>query len=312
MLGPIGPLVGNLLRRRGYSISRPTRIEKEFIRSPWRVLFGKDPRGFAAVYQRNRETLSEVPQWIEAEVLEKSLWRYGIPAEWDAHQTQQDRTGLTDIEPEVTASDVLGLVARQLNPLSYLEIGVSVGKNLLQISNLVCNAKLTGLDLEELNPTLLRYFEESGPIWRDSKTYRVETLDKKGADKCSSLLKLRSRTNNGNTLDYLSADQFRGDTWSKLSGCKFNLILSDGVHSGDALRSELGFLLQYQLIEPGRPFVMFWDDLWDIEMQSAFLESARALSSIFGVGDEGISMFMLHGSYGLKRPMGMFRFLPEL
>jgi hypothetical protein len=108
-----------------------------------------------------------------------------------------------------------------------------------------------------------------------------------------------------NNVHYLSADQFRDDTWQKLSGRKFNLVFSDGVHSAAALRTELQFLLKNDLIARER-FAMLWDDLWGDDMQFSFLNNAKALCGIFGCGDDAISILTLHGSYGNQRPMGLF------
>jgi hypothetical protein len=51
---------------------------------------------------------------------------------------------------------------------------------------------------------------------------------------------------------------------------------------------------------------MFWDDLNHPEMQRAFLDNAKSLCRMFDRGDEAISLFVMHGSYGMKRPMGIF------
>lgn len=302
MLGPIGPLASNYMRAKGFIITRPTWIEKQFTRSIWSAL-GTDPHLFASVYSENRKTLASIDNWISDAALASSLWRYGVPIEWNESQNAIDRTGLNDIECEITASDILGFAARRLGPgLSYLEIGVSVGKNLLQIERLVEGAQLVGLDVETLNPVLRRQFNQCTDIDRPSDSYEVETLSGKPASKKTTLQRLRSERN---TFDYLSADQFRDDTWSRLDGRKFNLIFSDGVHSAKALRSEFQFLLSHNLIDSTR-CVMFWDDLHGIEMQSAFLDNARTLCKMFNKPDDAISIFRLHGSYGMQRPMGMF------
>ena len=90
-----------------------------------------------------------------------------------------------------------------------------------------------------------------------------------------------------------------------LKGRSFNLIFSDGVHSAKALRTELQFLIKYKLIDLNR-CVMFWDDLHSLDMQSAFLDNARTLCKMFGRDDSAISLFQLHSTYGMRRPMGMF------
>ena len=304
MLGPIGPLASKYMRSKGFVISRPTWIEKQYTKGFWKGWFANDPALFAEIYAKNRETLASIPQWISDDTLAQSLWRYGVPIEWSAsHNEAIDRTGLDDVESEITASDILAFAARRLGEhVSYLEIGVSVGKNLLQIERQLKNAEIVGLDVEKLNPVLRSQFKDYIDVGQPSSPYEVETLSGVSANKQTTLQRL---TSDHNTFDYLSADQFRDDTWSRLAARKFNLIFSDGVHSAKALRSEFQFILKHKLIDPSR-LVMFWDDLHGIEMQSAFLDNARALCKMFNKTDEAISLFRLHGSYGMQRPMGMF------
>jgi hypothetical protein len=195
MLGPIGPFLSNFLRRRGFIIARPTAIERNFSRSFWQEWFSTDPKLFASVYKKNRETLSGIKKWIADETLTESLWRYGVPVGWnESHASSIDRTGLTDVESEITAADLLSFVARRLGQdVSYLEIGVSVGKNLLQIENQVSNAMLVGLDIEELNPVLRNQFFECEDVGEKSSPYLVETLSKGLVEKRTSQKRLTSR-----------------------------------------------------------------------------------------------------------------------
>jgi hypothetical protein len=304
-LGIIGPAVKSFLNRRGYVISRPTEIERSLLRSYWRQWFSHDPALFAEIYAKNRKTLKSVSDWISADSLERSLWRYGVPADWttDTNLGFVDRTTLAEIESEVTSADLLGFVARFcLQKLSYLEIGVSVGKTLLQVQIQASGAELVGVDVEEINPVLRKQFDTFEEIWRGERAYPVETLYKGIVQKISTMHRLTSRNN---VFDYLSADQFRDDTWARLAGKRFNLVFSDGVHTPEALRSELQFLIKHDLIDRER-FIMCWDDLWDYGMQSAFLDNAKTLCRMFNRGDEAISLYLMHGSYGFKRPMGLF------
>jgi hypothetical protein len=39
MLGPMGPMISNCLRSRGYGIQKPSEIEKEFTRGVWTTVF---------------------------------------------------------------------------------------------------------------------------------------------------------------------------------------------------------------------------------------------------------------------------------
>jgi hypothetical protein len=306
MLGPIGPAIKKLLQTRGYIVTRPTEIEKNFTRSVWKQWFASDPRLFASVYEQNRKTLATVQNWISDETLAGSLWRYGVPVGWnESHAALIDRTGLLDMESEVTAADLLSFVAKRIGAkISYLEIGVSVGKNLLQIDRQLTGAKLVGLDIEELNPVLKHQFSHVTDVGTPSAPYQVETLSRGRVEKRTTLKRCISQER-GNIFEYLSGDQFLDATWAMLAGTRFNLIFSDGVHSAEALRTELDFLMKYQLIDRNR-FVMFWDDLQSDAMQLAFVDNARTLCEMFGREDSAISLYQLHGSYGMKRPMGMF------
>lgn len=305
--GFIGPAVKNYLTRRGYIVTRPTAIETSWLRSYWAQWISRDPTLFAAVYLKNRETLRSVPNWIAPDTLARSLWRYGVGEGWvdGTGPRSLERTILADIESEITAADLLAFVARLcLQKLSYLEIGVSVGKNILQIHNQFTAASLVGLDIEEINPVIRQQFDSMEEIWRADTAYPVETLSEGIVQKIARCDRLISRRT-GNTLDYVSADQFRDDTWAKLAGQQFNLVFSDGVHTAEALRSELNFLAKYDLIDPSG-FIMFWDDLNHPMMQAAFLENAKTLCRMFDRDDSAIAIYMLHGSYGPKRPMGIF------
>jgi hypothetical protein len=88
-----------------------------------------------------------------------------------------------------------------------------------------------------------------------------------------------------------------------LSGRKFNLIFSDGVHSAETLRTEYNFLNTNDLVAEA-PFAMVWDDLYTVEMQSAFHDVTTKLRHKLGGGES--AMFMLPGSYGFPRLTGVF------
>jgi hypothetical protein len=312
--GFIGPAVKRYLVRRGYTIRRPTEIERSHRRSYWHQWLSRDPALFCAVYAKNRETLKAIPNWVAADTMERSLWRYGVPIQLTSPIAGTvDRIPLTEIEYEITSPDLLAFIARLCLPkLSYLEIGVSVGKTLLQMNYQVSGATFVGVDLEEINPVIREHFDSCQEKWRAPSSYLVETLFKGPVKKIATSHQLTSRRT-GNVLEYVSADQFNDDTWASLRGYQFNLIFSDGVHTGEALRTELQFLIKYDLIDRNR-FIMFWDDLNSPEMQAAFVDNARTLCRLFNRGDEAFSLYDLRGSYcdydengrSITRPMGIF------
>jgi len=75
------------------------------------------------------------------------------------------------------------------------------------------------LDIEEINPVLRKRFDTCARKWEGHATYEVDTLHKGRYIKRLPLLSLRDERRNV-SFDYLSADQFHADTWSR----KFNLI----------------------------------------------------------------------------------------
>jgi hypothetical protein len=294
--------VGNLLRKQGYVISRPTHIERDHQLSLWKDFISEAPAAFAKGYETNRKTLSEFPTWIDEAAMKASLWRYGVPIEWEANCTDaSDRTGVNDIEYEITQSDLIAFLARGMQPLSYLEIGVSVGKNFVQMCRQFPDANIVGLDVEEIYPILRSWFD-SCEITKEETAYQVETLAGKPARKSPSLATLQHKDRTAPAF-YLSADQFRDDTWAALKPNKFNLIFSDGVHSGPAVTTELEFLTRNDLIATDR-FAMVWDDLIGMEMQGAFLKNVRELALRYPRHKYGL--LKLHGTYGMQRPIGVF------
>lgn len=303
MLRTLKRAIGNALKARGYVIRRPTEIEQTYLKSAWAEWFAKDVSTFAEIYTANRKSLTRVPKWASEEMLSQSLWRYGVPEMWSGSAKASGGNGLLDSIAEISSADLLVLLARRFKHLNYFEIGVSVGKNLVQIADAFPNALLTGLDVESINPYLADLFETQTELWAGAEEYKVDTLSGVQRNKRSSLTRL---TRGNQVFDYLSADQFRDDTWARFDGLKFNFIFSDGVHSGAALRSEFDFLTKHHLIDTYGNFVMFWDDLWGDDMQSAFLDNAQKLCALFKVDQSHIAMFQLHGSYGMQRPMGLF------
>merc|ERR1712107_256751 len=44
----------------------------------------------------------------------------------------------------------------------------------------------------------------------------------------------------------------------------FNLVLSDGLHTPDAVENETSMLIAKELIQPGQEFAMVWDDCGNV------------------------------------------------
>jgi hypothetical protein len=80
----------------------------------------------------------------------------------------------------------------------------------------------------------------------------------------------------------------------------FDFIFSDGVHSGRAVRDELQHLKRFDLLDLSGRFAMYWDDVVNFEMQSAFVDNAMELQP----GWHGLHW--IHGTYGSRRLNGVF------
>lgn len=296
MLGPVGKLANRVLTgRMGYEIYRPTRHERALMRSPWEDWFSRNPELFANIYQGNRTTLSSVPSWIDPASLPNSLWRYGVPEQWERGRLGLGRTGLNEIEPEVTYTDLIAFIASYIEPLSYFEIGVSVGKNFLQVVERFPDADLVGLDIEDINPALASRFDRIETVFRSEYAYPVESLTGRAE---VHLTEYRLHRRNGRPVTYIKGDQYNTDTWALLRGRRFNLIFSDGVHSPRALRDEYRQLAANELLDLSGRFAIYWDDLVDIGMQDAFNEIALRLPGWHG-------LHWIHGTYGQKRLNGL-------
>lgn len=296
MLGPIGPMISNFLASKGYQIYRPTHLEHSLMRSFFEDWFSKDIDLFAKLYAANRAVLGDISQWARPADLAPSLWRYGVPEQWDAGAKGLGQTGLNEVEKEPTYSDLIAFICSGLPDLRYLEIGVSVGKNFLQIARNV-PGRFVGLDVERINPVLSEALGGGFAEHKLGTTQTVDTLD--GPTAPVELAVYRS-----GDVDYLRGDQFSPDTWAALRGRSFNFIFSDGVHTPEALIAELDFLIAENLIDKSGDFAMYWDDLVNIEMQTAFDECAKRLKKIFGRGRH--SLHWIHGTYGSKRLNGVF------
>lgn len=86
MLGIVGKISKSILTGIGYQIYRPTFLERDYLRSLWDDWFHRDILAFCDVYRRNREVLESISRltpWVTDEALEKSLWRYGVPDDWN-------------------------------------------------------------------------------------------------------------------------------------------------------------------------------------------------------------------------------------
>jgi hypothetical protein len=306
MLGPIGRIAKSALMRAGYEIAKPTRFERSLPRDVFSDWFTRDIAQFATIYRDNRQVLGQVPAWFRADDLERSLGRYGLSEEWESDHHTISPMGINQIQTEPTYSDLIVFIAKALSvPIQYLEIGVSVGKNFLQICKALPEARIVGLDAENVNPVLAEQFAGKRLAWESGLVQRIDTLCGGTKDGTLELAKYELARPGHEPVVYLRGDQFSADTWASLDGYKFNLIFSDGVHTPEAILSEVEFLLGNRQICDEGPFAMYWDDLIDEPMQSAFVTNAERLKKHFG-GRGRYALYRMHGTYAPARLTGAF------
>ncbi len=129
-----------------------------------------------------------------------------------------------------TYSDLLIFFIKKLfeNKVNYLEIGVSVLKNYLQINNGVSDSNIVGFDINDLNPNFI------------------------------NLNKIQKNNNNliyfkGNVLNEEDAQKF-----NEIFKDKFDLVFSDALHEPEAIRSEYELIIKNNL---KNKFLVYYDDL---------------------------------------------------
>jgi len=257
-----------------------------------------DARLMQELHQKNRQLLRTVPEWIDDRIWKESIFQYGLPA---------NVRHLIDLDIGEGASYTDAMLALSKNltgPISYLEIGVSVGRNFFQVANYFENASLTGFDIEEINPKLADYFEIES---RREFATAVASIKK-----CpSSLTRLHYRRQR-NTVDYLSGDVFDPIAWQQLSGRKFNIIFSDAFHSAEALQTEAREILRQNLMDPGEVIVV-WDDLHN-EMAQVFRDICEAFGHARPKCRSNSFIVPLKGWLGDNwedHPVGLFISLPQ-
>jgi len=209
------------------------------------------------IIQQNRKAENIIPLWWDETLLSNSIFQYGIVD--DVKPYLNKPLGLTYNYSDLLCHFYDILKHNKQTDLNYLELGVSVGKNLFTLLNYYSNADLYGFEIEKINPFIETHFkEEKKDFWQTSQN----SIKKDPSS-------LTSYTYLSNKLHYLSGDIWDENSWSKLSGKKFNIIFSDAFHSPDALKFEFQMLMKYELID--EYFFLVWDDLF-YGMKDAFLD----------------------------------------
>ena len=202
---------------------------------------------------------------------------------------------LNAVDCDITYSDVLCYFATWLTQPRYLEIGVSAGKNLYQVSQHLNDAVLVGIDIEEINPVLEHLLGQGTLIWKSAEAYPFTKFDGTEVWKTFSLTEF-SQHERGNTILYLSGDKFERALWERLEGRSFNLIFSDANHTQRSLETEFAFLMKYGLID-SHEFIILWDDVSD-DLLPAVARAISVLGQQFSSSRPYTAVIDIHGTYG--------------
>jgi len=250
-------------------------------------MFSVDKRLLAEIMRKNRMSLAAVPSWISDSDYRASIFQYGLP-----EYVRPFIDGY--IGDETTYSDIIAYFAKQLaRSVRYLEIGVSVGKNFVQMLHQLDFAEMVGFDIEDINPVLAGFLTEREHFEWPTIVGSLRTAPSRLTEYEFAPNKRRVR--------YIAGDVFDDETWQRLAGEKFNLVFSDAYHSGDALKREWSRISRLELIDE-TAFVMIWDDLDTPEMQAAFGVVTREMTARFSLTKEDVGMTRCRGWLGTREP----------
>jgi len=232
----------------------------------------------------NRRALKEIDDWLPAGLLANSVFRYGITRD-------AERLINLPVDDEVTHADLLGYFGQlQTKPCKYLELGVSVGKSLWQVMHACAPCECWGFDIEEINPRLTQSLVQ---LSREQFATPSSSIKKSP----SSITRfIHSAT--GSTLTYVCADIFDKRAWSFLSGQKFSLILSDALHTAEALDFEWSQIIELKILN-NEEAVIVWDDL-DGPMRDWFRRKRSVVAEALGVHTQNVQTTLVNGWLGQR------------
>lgn len=238
----------------------------------------------AEVIRLNRKVVEQVRPWVTPELIKNSVFRYGV---------NPDLEPLLDLplDSECTHTDLLVYFGRQQKPsCKYLELGVSVGKTFWQVLNNCAPCECWGFDIEELTPVLKsRMIEQSREEWPSPPN---------SIKKTPSSISRFIHQESGSKTTYICADIFDEKAWERLAGERFNVVLSDALHTPDALEFEWAHLTRGEILDP-REVVIMWDDL-NGDMKTWFLQKQPAIASQLSISPENVRTTYLNGWLGRR------------
>jgi hypothetical protein len=216
------------------------------------------------VHEQNRCMLGGIKQWITQEDRRRGVFGYGVPDYIMPLLTK-------DVGETINLSDLTSYLSTRVgNRPNYMEIGVSVGKNLLQVLSISCDANVVAFDIEKINPTfkqlLAPYLKAKGPDeLMEGHEYHQRGYVSPKKDKCG--VNSFKGSYRGNTLHYLHCDEFDNVGWrgmkqlvSSFPSKALQVIFSDAMHTAEAINFELDRVFEHELLDKEN-FAYIWDDM---------------------------------------------------
>ena len=209
-------------------------------------LYKNRNKEFEEIIKQNRKYLKSIDSFLTKKQF--LVNDYGIPKDLYNHLDKP-----INIYP--TYTDLLIFLSNYLkkDKLNYLEIGVSVMKNYLQIANQFTNSKIFGFDNNPINPNFVDIFDTTNTKFFNS-TYKSNDL----YYFC------------GDLLDQKDTKEFKS-----FANTSFDIIFSDALHTKEGVMSEYSNLIKGSLSES---FILYFDDLDFPDLKEAVIEIYNDLS----------------------------------
>ncbi len=201
-----------------------------FIASILRYFLNKDLK---KIILRNRKYLKNTTSFLSEN-------------EFNNNDYGMDRKIFTNLDKEIkkypTYTDLLIFASTFLNnkKVNYLEIGVSVLKNFMQIDNYIENSNLVAFDINPIVPKYKKKFSLIKEENKESKIYSAETKN--------NLFYFEGSILNNRDIEH----------FNNFFDMKFNIIFSDALHTPEGIWSEYENIISKKI---DKEFILYFDDL---------------------------------------------------
>jgi len=184
---------------------------------------------FKNIINKNRDTLKKYSVLIREDQFKKN--NYGM-----SNEIFQKMNFTINESP--TYTDLIIFLSRFLEKvnINYLEIGVSVLKNYIQIINSLRNANIIAYDINPVNPNFDYLYN------KEEKKMKMGTFE-------------------DNQIYYFEGSVTEENDFKLFKdhiNKKFNIIFSDAMHTPEGIRSEFDNLIKDNLDDR---FILYYDDL---------------------------------------------------